>query len=121
MMMALLSLGASRAGRLFRQVLRLQAAVGAGLVRLAIIGVLNAIIGLYYYLTSSKSCSWSAASGLKTNKTRLSYRQPPAGAGLTTFGFLFLGVYATPWYDLATKAPRRSFSRLLLAAHCAGE
>jgi NADH:ubiquinone oxidoreductase subunit 2 (subunit N) len=29
--------------------------------------------------------------------------------GVTTLGILFLGIYATPWYDLATKAAEAFF------------
>jgi NADH-quinone oxidoreductase subunit N len=111
MMLALLSLGGvpPLAG-FFGKFYVFQAAVGAGLVRLAIIGVLNAIVGLYYYLTIIKVMFVEHCERVEDEEEPLIVPTASRWAlGFTTFGLLFLGVYATPWYDLATKAAEAFF------------
>jgi NADH-quinone oxidoreductase subunit N len=103
MMLAMLSLaGVPPLAGFFAKFYIFQAAVSAGLVWLAVIGVLNAILGLYYYLIVIKVMFVERAESDAT--------LPPvagtlrAGLALSTFGILFLGIFATPWYDLATQA-----------------
>jgi len=111
MMLALLSLaGVPPLGGFFGKFYVFQAAVGAGLVRLAIIGVLNAIVGLYYYLTIIKVMFVERTERPEDEADPVILPTASRWAlGLTTLGFLFLGIYATPWYDLATRAAEAFF------------
>jgi NADH-quinone oxidoreductase subunit N len=111
MMLALLSLaGVPPLGGFFGKFYVFQAAVGAGLVRLAIIGVLNAIVGLYYYLTIIKVMFVERTERPEDEEDPVILPTASRWAlGVTTLGFLFLGIYATPWYDLATKAAEAFF------------
>jgi NADH-quinone oxidoreductase subunit N len=111
MMLALLSLaGLPPLAGFFAKFYVFQAAVGAGLVRLAIIGVLNAIVGLYYYLTIIKVMFVERA--VRPEEEEEPVEVPTASRwalGLTVFGVVFLGVFATPWYNLASKAAETFF------------
>jgi NADH-quinone oxidoreductase subunit N len=111
MMLALLSLaGVPPLGGFFGKFYVFQAAVGAGLVRLAIIGVLNAIVGLYYYLTIIKVMFVERTEHPEDEEDPVILPTASRWAlGVTTLGFLILGIYATPWYDLATKAAEAFF------------
>ena len=111
MMLALLSLaGVPPLGGFFGKFYVFQAAVGAGLIRLAIIGVLNAIVGLYYYLTIIKVMFVFHTERPEDEGDPVILPTASRWAlGVTTLGFLFLGIYATPWYDLATKAAEAFF------------
>jgi len=111
MMLALLSLaGIPPLAGFFAKFYVFQAAVGAGLIRLAIIGVLNAILGLYYYLTIIKVMFVGRAERPEDEDDPVVVPTASGWAlGLTVFGILFLGVFATPWYELATKAAEAFF------------
>jgi NADH-quinone oxidoreductase subunit N len=111
MMLALLSLaGVPPLAGFFGKFYLFQAAVGAGLVRLAIIGVLNAIIGLYYYLTIVKVMFVDHTERPEDEEEPVFVPTASRWAlGITILGILFLGVYATPWYDLATRAAEAFF------------
>jgi NADH-quinone oxidoreductase subunit N len=111
MMLALLSLaGVPPLAGFFGKFYVFQAAVGADLVRLAIIGVLNAIVGLYYYLTIIKVMFVDRCERPEDEGDPVVTPTASRWAlGLTTAGFLFLGIYATPWYDLATRAAEAFF------------
>ncbi|MCP4514927.1 MAG: NADH-quinone oxidoreductase subunit N, partial [Delftia sp.] len=103
MLLALLSLGGvpPLAG-FFGKFFVFQAAIDADLVRLAIIGVINAIVGLYYYLNVVKVVFVERCEPLEDEDDPVLVPTASRWAlGLTVFGMLFLGVYATPWYDLA--------------------
>ncbi len=111
MLLALLSLGGvpPLAG-FFGKFFVFQAAIDADLVRLAIIGVINAIVGLYYYLNVVKVVFVERCEPLEDEDDPVIVPTASRWAlGLTVFGMLFLGVYATPWYDLATKAAEAFF------------
>ena len=78
------------------------AAIGQGLVWLAVVGVLNSILALYYYLNIIKYVFVERSEGDE---------QPLAVPGSLNFGLwvavagiLILGVFVTPWYNLAAKA-----------------
>lgn len=111
MMLALLSLaGVPPLAGFFGKFYVFQAAVGAGLVRLAIIGVLNAIVGLYYYLTIVKVMFVEHCERPEDDEDPVFVPTASRWAlAVTTLGFLFLGIYATPWYDLASKAAEAFF------------
>jgi NADH-quinone oxidoreductase subunit N len=103
LMLAMLSLGGvpPLAG-FFAKFYIFQAAVDAGLVWLAVAGVLNAIVGLYYYLIVIRVIFVDPSRGDET-PAKVPFTLG-AGLALTTVGILFLGVFAAPWYNLATQA-----------------
>jgi NADH-quinone oxidoreductase subunit N len=106
MMLALLSLaGIPPLAGFFAKFYVFQAAIGAGLTRLAIIGVLNAILGLYYYLTIIKVMYVQRAERSEDEEDPVSVPTASRWAlALTVFGIIFLGIFATPWYNWAAKA-----------------
>jgi NADH-quinone oxidoreductase subunit N len=108
MMLAMLSLGGvpPLAG-FFAKFYVFQAAVDANLVWLAIVGVLNSIIALYYYLIVVRVIFVDRSEGDETPASApLTLR---AGLTLSVLGILFLGVFATPWYSLAERAAATLF------------
>jgi NADH-quinone oxidoreductase subunit N len=72
------------------------------LVWLAVVGVLNSIVALYYYLIILKVVYVDRSEGdeveVKVSGTL------KAGLGIAVAGMLFMGVFAAPWYTLATQA-----------------
>jgi NADH-quinone oxidoreductase subunit N len=72
------------------------------LVWLAIVGVLNSIVALYYYLIILKVVYVDRSEGdeveVKVSGTL------KVGLGIAAAGMLFMGVFAAPWYTLATQA-----------------
>lgn len=78
------------------------AAVEAGLVWLAVIGVLNAIIGLYYYLTVLKVVYLYRSE--RDSETIPVPRAYAIALGLCSFGVILLGTLAGPWFNWATAA-----------------
>ena len=78
------------------------AAVESGLVWLAVIGVLNAIVGLYYYLTVLKVVYLYRSE--RDNETIAVPRAYALALGLCSFGILLLGTAAGPWFSWATAA-----------------
>lgn len=111
MMLALLSLaGVPPLAGFFGKFYVFQAAVGSGLIRLAVIGVLNAIIGLFYYLTVIKVMFVARCERPEDEDDPVIVPTASRWAlAFTTLGILFLGIYATPWYNLATKAAEAFF------------
>jgi NADH-quinone oxidoreductase subunit N len=111
MMLALLSLaGVPPLAGFFGKFYLFQAAIGANLVRLAIIGVLNAIVGLYYYLIIIKVMFVDRTERPEDEQDPVIVPTASRWAlGLTVFGIVFLGIFATPWYDLATEAAKLFF------------
>jgi NADH-quinone oxidoreductase subunit N len=111
MMLALLSLaGVPPLAGFFGKFYVFQAAVGAGLIRLAVIGVLNAILGLYYYLTIIKVMFVDRTEKPEDEDDPVVVPTASGWAlGLTVFGIVFLGIFATPWYELAAKAAEAFF------------
>jgi NADH-quinone oxidoreductase subunit N len=77
-------------------------AVNSGLVWLAIVGVLNSIIGLYYYLTILKVV-YLHRSDREAEPVPVS--RPAAMVLVTCIGaILLLGVFSAPWLDWALRA-----------------
>ena len=72
------------------------------LVWLAVVGVLNSIVALYYYLIILKVAYVDRSEGdeveVKVSGTL------KTGLGLAVAGTLFMGILAAPWYTLATQA-----------------
>ncbi|HEY4690212.1 MAG TPA: NADH-quinone oxidoreductase subunit N, partial [Anaerolineae bacterium] len=103
MMLAMLSLGGvpPLAG-FFAKFYIFQAAISSGLVWLAVAGVLNSIVALYYYLVVIRVIFVDPSKGEETPAAiPFTLR---AGLVLCSVGILFLGVFVTPWYNLATRA-----------------
>jgi NADH-quinone oxidoreductase subunit N len=78
------------------------AAMGQGLVWLAVIGVLNSIVALYYYLNIIKYIFVERSEGDEQPLTvpgSLNF-----GLWVAVAGILILGVLVTPWYNLVAKA-----------------
>jgi NADH-quinone oxidoreductase subunit N len=111
MMLALLSLaGVPPLAGFFGKFYLFQAAIGAGLIRLAIIGVLNAIIGLYYYLIIVKVMFVDRPERPEDEEVEVTVPTASRWAlGVTTVGILLLGVFVTPWYDVLTRAAEAFF------------
>jgi len=78
------------------------AAVQSGMIWLAVVGVLNSIIGLYYYLTVLKVVylyrSEDEGKPLSIPKSNLFVFV------LLTVGIILLGTIISPWYDLSNLA-----------------
>ncbi len=83
------------------------AAVEAGLIWLAVIGVLNSIIGLYYYLTVLKVVYLYRS---ERDGERIPVSRPYAMAlWLCAAGILLMGTIAEPWWRWATGAAQGLF------------
>lgn len=78
------------------------AAVDAGQMALAIVGVLNSIIGLYYYLTVMKYVYlYRSENDDQPVPVSGSFK---LAIGLLTIGILLVGVVFNPWFNWATTA-----------------
>jgi len=109
MMLAMLSLaGVPPLAGFFAKFYVFQAAVSAGLVWLAVIGVLNAIVGLYYYLIVIRVIFVDPSQGDDAPASVPGTLR--LGLLISTVGILFLGIFATPWYNLATRAAQTLLS-----------
>lgn len=110
MVLALLSLGGvpPLAG-FFGKFFLFAAAVRAEYVWLAIVGVLNSIVALYYYLTVIKVMYVD-----ETDDARPVVLRPASAVALwiTGLGVLVLGTVATPWWNWALDAAQ-SFTAML--------
>ena len=83
------------------------AAVQSGLIWLAVIGVLNAIVGLYYYLTVLKVV-YLYRSERDTEQIVIS-RAYALALGLCAFGVILIGTISTPWFTWAANAAKTLF------------
>jgi NADH-quinone oxidoreductase subunit N len=103
LLVAFLSLaGVPPLGGFIAKVLVFAAAVDAGLVWLAVIGVLNAIIGLYYYLIVLKRVYLYRS---EEEEKPIAVTVPQAAAILVLVGgIIFTGVALGFWYDWTTLA-----------------
>jgi NADH-quinone oxidoreductase subunit N len=86
------------------------AAIEAGLIPLAVIGVLNSIIGLYYYLTVLKYVYLYRMEGEDEDQHPLpvssSYR---LALVILTFGIILIGTIFGPWFGWADTAAAALF------------
>ncbi len=105
MMFALLSLaGIPPLAGFFGKFFLFRAAVEADLTWLAIIGVLNAIVGLFYYLSIIKVMFLYRA---EPEEEAVPVSVPRSYAfvlGICIAGILIIGFYATPLYEWASQA-----------------
>ncbi len=83
------------------------AAVQSGLIWLAVIGVLNAIVGLYYYLTVLKVVYLYRSE--RDTEPIVVPRAYALALGLCALGVILIGTVATPWITWATNAARTLF------------
>jgi NADH-quinone oxidoreductase subunit N len=108
MVFILLSLGGiPPLGGFFGKVLLFAAAVKSGLVWLAVVGVLNSVIGLYYYLTVLKVVYLYRQEG-----DEIPLAMPPIQAVTLTalvVGVTLLGVVLAPMFNWATTAAAALF------------
>lgn len=107
LLLAFLSLaGVPPLGGFIAKVLAFAAAVEAGLIWLAVLGVLNSIVGLYYYLIVLKVVYLFPPKDEKAIPTRR-----PHGVALVTsvLLILILGIVLAPWYDWAAASAASLF------------
>lgn len=108
MVFILLSLGGiPPLGGFFGKVLLFAAAVKSGLVWLAVVGVLNSVVGLYYYLTVLKVVYLYRQEG-----DEIPLAMPPIQAVTLTalvVGVTLLGVVLAPMFNWATTAAAALF------------
>jgi NADH-quinone oxidoreductase subunit N len=86
------------------------AAIETGWVWLAIVGVLNSIVGLYYYLNVLKYVYLYRMEGQEEEQHALPLSRPALVALIIlVFGILLLGTLFGPWFGFATKAAASLF------------
>jgi NADH-quinone oxidoreductase subunit N len=86
------------------------AAIEAGWVWLAIVGVLNSIVGLYYYLNVLKYVYLYRMENQDEEQHPLPVARPVLiGLIVLVFGILLLGTLFGPWFGLATKVATSLF------------
>jgi NADH-quinone oxidoreductase subunit N len=108
MLFTFLSLGGiPPLGGFFAKVLVFSAAVDVGLVWLAVIGVLNAVVGLYYYLTVLK---WVYLKRQPGDEIPMMVN-PVHGVVLVVcvIGVLLMGTVMAPWFQITTEAAKSLF------------
>jgi NADH-quinone oxidoreductase subunit N len=103
LMVALLSLaGMPPFGGFIAKTLLFAAAIQSGLVWLAFVGVLNAIVGVYYYLVVLKVVYLYRS---ENDDVAVPATRPTLIAlGILSFGILLIGVLFAPWYTWSTTA-----------------
>ncbi len=78
------------------------AAVQANMIWLAVVGVLNSIIGLYYYLTVLKVVYLYRS---EDEETPLDITRPYLiGLGILSVGIVLMGIVFAPWFAIANRA-----------------
>ena len=111
MLVAFLSLtGMPPFGGFVAKVFVFAAAVEAGMIWLAVVGVLNSIVGVYYYLTVLKVVYLYRMEGEVEAENPITITRPYAIAlTVLSAAILLVGVIFGPWYDLASKAAQGLF------------
>lgn len=108
LLVALLSLaGMPPLGGFIAKFLVFAAAVHSGLIWLAFVGVLNSIVGLYYYLTVLKYVYLYRAEG--DESPMLISRPSRLAVILLVLGIVVLGTLFTPWFRWAQTAAAAMF------------
>jgi NADH-quinone oxidoreductase subunit N len=108
MMVAFLSLsGMPPFGGFVVKVFVFAAAVEANLIWLAVVGVLNSIIGLYYYLTVLKVVYLYRSE--EENKPLPVPRSYGLALAVLTIGIVLIGTVIAPWFALSTTAAAAMF------------
>ncbi|MEN8097969.1 MAG: NADH-quinone oxidoreductase subunit N [Chloroflexota bacterium] len=110
MLLALLSLaGIPPLAGFFGKFFLFRAAIEANMTGLAIIGVLNAIVGLYYYLMLVRVIYLFRAEPEVEAITIPVPRSSAFALGITMLGVIALGIYATPMFEWAMRAAESLF------------
>lgn len=106
MLVAFLSLtGMPPFGGFVAKVFVFAAAVKAGMVWLAIVGILNSIVGLYYYLTVLKVVYLHRMEGENEEAHPIPLSRPYAIAlAVLSAGILLIGIIFGPWFNIASSA-----------------
>ena len=86
------------------------AAVKADMIWLAVVGILNSIVGLYYYLTFLKVVYLHRMEGENEEAHPIPLSRPYAIAlAVLSFAILFIGVIFGPWFNIASSAAQGLF------------
>ena len=111
MLVALLSLaGMPPLGGFVAKVFVFAAAVEAKMVWLAVVGVLNSIIGLYYYMNVLKYIYLYRMPDEDEDRHPISVTRPlQVALVVLTFGIILIGSLFGPWYNWAVQAASAIF------------
>jgi len=111
MLVAFLSLaGMPPFGGFVAKVFVFAAAVQVNMVWLAIVGILNSIIGVFYYLTVLKVVYLYRMEGEKEDEHPIPLTRPYAiGLVLLSLGILLIGTLFAPWFGLSGAAALNLF------------
>jgi NADH-quinone oxidoreductase subunit N len=111
MLVAFLSLsGMPPFGGFMAKLLVFAAAIQAGWYWLVVIGILNSIIGLYYYLTVLKYVYLYRMAGEDEEAHPIQLSHPfVLGLSVLTFGIVLVGTFFGPWFGFATNAAKVLF------------
>ncbi|MFC2063691.1 NADH-quinone oxidoreductase subunit N [Chloroflexota bacterium] len=106
MLIAFLSLaGMPPFGGFVGKVFVFSAAIQEGWIWLAVVGVINSIIGLYYYLTVLKYVYLYRMEGEEEENHPITLTRPYAIAlTVLSVGILLIGVFFAQWYNIANTA-----------------
>jgi len=106
MLVAFLSLaGMPPFGGFVAKVFVFTSAIESQWLWLAVVGVLNSIVGLYYYLTVLKYVYLYRAESEEDERKPLPISRPYSMALVVlSLGIIVVGVILLPWFNLATKA-----------------
>jgi len=106
MLVAFLSLaGMPPFGGFVAKVFVFNAAIEQGFIWLAVVGVLNSIVGVYYYLTVLKYVYLYRMEGEEEEKHPITLSRPYAIAlTILSIGILLIGAFFGPWYQIANSA-----------------
>lgn len=86
------------------------AAVKADMIWLAIVGILNSIVGLYYYMTVLKVIYLHRMEGENEEEHPIPLSRPTAIALVVlSAGILLVGVIFGPWFNIASSAAKGLF------------
>ncbi len=86
------------------------AAVKADMIWLAVVGILNSIVGLYYYLTFLKVVYLHRMEGENEEAHPIPLSRPYAIAlTVLSFAILFIGIIFGPWFNIASSAAQSLF------------
>jgi len=100
-LVALLSLaGIPPFGGFISKVLVFSAAIQANFIWLALVGIINSIIGLYYYLVVLKT-TFSDSDGTENIPVFMSWK---IALGICVAGIIVLGIYFNPWMKWMSEA-----------------
>ena len=106
LLVAFLSLaGMPPFGGFVAKVFVFSAAIEQGWIWLAVVGILNSIIGVYYYLTVLKYVYLYRMEGEEEEKHSILLSRPYAIAlTVLSIGILLIGAFFGPWYEIANRA-----------------